>query len=65
MCQFSWIVGDELIHPIGHLFKMRRLVDTDINGFLPKSTTKLRNICDGDVVQRPQHIFIKGRWSFL
>ena len=33
----------------------------DVNWLLSKSTTELRNVCNRNVVERPQGIFVQGR----
>ena len=51
--------GNEPVHMIGDFPVMRRTVIPDVDRFLSISTTKLGNVRDRGVIQRPKSIFIE------
>ena len=53
------------IHQFWHFAKMGRNVASNINRLFTKSAAELGNVCNRDVVQSPERIFIESRMSLL
>ena len=48
------------IHEFWNVFEMWRQMIANINWLFTKTPAKLRDVRDGNVIQRPKRIFIKG-----
>ena len=57
--------GNEPIHQFGDVPKVGRNMVTDVYWLVSEPASKLRDVCNGGVIQCPKHVFVKRRGPLL